>query len=183
MARILRPSGFDPSRYRGLHGIFEYTNHDGALSPWNCGQAAAATFLTHHGAMDPVQAVHNMAWLESHHPPDQLFGWWGTGRRCIERIMDYFQLDLIEVHGIDELRRELECNNPVLLMLGMPHGQLLGFDLPGGHWMAAFGCDDERVQLTNGAPMAWNEIDASWRGIVTGWIRMTGRGLARRRSA
>src|ERR1035438_7190389 len=93
MARIIRPSITEPSQYRGLEWIFEYTNQDGALSTWNCGQAAAATFLTHHGAMDPVQAAHNMAWLEKHHPPDQFAGWFGTGRRRVERIMRSFELD------------------------------------------------------------------------------------------
>ena len=57
MAHIIRPAITDPSNYRGLDWIFEYTNQDGALTTWNCGQAAAATFLTHHGAMDPVQAA------------------------------------------------------------------------------------------------------------------------------
>ena len=31
MARIIRPAISDPTRYRGLDWIFEYTNQDGAL--------------------------------------------------------------------------------------------------------------------------------------------------------
>src|SRR5260370_33416424 len=72
MARIIRPALNDPSNYRGLEWIFEYTNQDGALTTWNCGHAAAATFLTHHGAMDPVQAALNIAWVRRHHPPHHL---------------------------------------------------------------------------------------------------------------
>jgi hypothetical protein len=179
MAHILRPPITDAAQYRGLEWIFEYTNHDGALATWNCGQAAAATFLTHHGAMDPVQAGNNMAWLERHHPPDQLGGWFGTGRRRVERIIHAFQMDLVEVPGIDVLRDQLDRNNPVLLMLGVPH-RFLGVNLPGGHWMVAFGRDAERVHFTNGCPMTWAEIEAGWRSLPGWWIRMNGLGLARR---
>ena len=178
MARIIRPTNVDRSQYRGLDWIFEYANHDGALATWNCGQAAAATFLTHHGAMDPVQAAHNMAWLEQYHPPDQLGGWFGTGRRRIERIMRAFDLDLIEVVGINGIRAQLDRKNPVLLRLGMTQ-RFHGVNLPGGHWMVAFGHDGERVHLTNGCPMTWSEIEAGWRSITATWIRMNGCGLAR----
>ena len=132
MARYLRPQLDDASLYRGLDWIFEYTNEDGALSTWNCGQAAAATFLTHQGKMDPVQAAQNMAWLEAHHPPDQLFGWFGTGRRRLERIIRSFGLDLIEVRGREAIERELDRRNPVILMLGMPGPKLLGATFPAG---------------------------------------------------
>src|SRR5262249_49906869 len=180
MARIIRPAITDPSNYRGLDWIFEYTNQDGALTSWNCGQAAAATFLTHHGAMDPVQAARNIAWLEKHYPPDQLAGWFGTGRRRIERIMRSFKLELTEVHGAAGIQQQLDRRNPVILMLGMSHGKFLRFDLPGGHWMVAYGCDSRNVYLTNGWPMTWDEIEARWYGLAANWIRMNGRGLARR---
>ncbi len=180
MARIIQPAAIDRSLYRGLEWIFEYTNQDGALATWNCGQAAAATFLAHHGRMDALNAAGNMAWLEKHHPPDQVGGWFGTGRRQIERIMRAFHLDLMEVGGVDGIRRQLERDNPVLLMLGMSHGKLLGFDLPGGHWMVAYGCDATNVYLTNGWPLTWREIPGYWNTFTARWIRMNGRGLAKR---
>ena len=179
MAQIIRPNISDPSAYHGLDWIFEYTNYDGALTTWNCGQAAAATFLTHHGAMDPVQAANNMAWLEKHHPPDQFAGWFGTGRRRVERIMRSFHLDLIEVHGAEGIKQQLDRKNPVLLMLGMSHGKFLGFNLPGGHWMVAYGYDAKAVHLTNGWAMMWHEVEAGWRSVAANWIRMSGCGLAR----
>src|SRR5262245_39829466 len=124
MAHIIRPVNVDRSRYHGLEWIFEYVNDDGALATWNCGQAAAATFLTHHGVLDPVRAANNMAWLEQHYPPDQFGGWFGTGRRRIERAIQAFHLDLAEVEGIDGIRRELDRNNPVIIMLGTSHRML-----------------------------------------------------------
>src|SRR5205823_1875772 len=99
------------------------------------------TFLTHHGLMDPVQAMRNMTWLERHHPPDQLAGYFGTGRRCIERILRACKLDFVQVDSVEEMTQHLQRRNPVLLMVGMSSGKLLGFDLPGGHWMVAYGCE------------------------------------------
>src|SRR4051795_2136775 len=46
MAALVEPdAGAD---YQGLAHIFEFTNWDGAHRRANCGQAACATFLTHH---------------------------------------------------------------------------------------------------------------------------------------
>jgi hypothetical protein len=180
MAQILRPQIADAAKYHGLPWIFEYTNYDGELQTWNCGQAAAATFLTHHGLLDPMNASKNMAWLERHHPPDQFGGYFGTGRRCVERILRAVQFDIVEVNGVEEITAHLERRNPVLLMLGVSSGKFLGYDLPGGHWMVAYGCDGERVQLTNWGTMTWDEIRAGWRKLTTYWVRMNGRGLAKR---
>jgi hypothetical protein len=179
MARIIRPAIADPRQYRGLEWIFEYTNRDGALTTRNCGQAAAATFLSHHGAMNPVEAARNMAWLEKHYPPDQFAGWLGTGRGRIESILRAFHIDYIEVNGQAEIARQLEQNNPVLLMVGMPSAHWLGVDWPGGHWMVAFGHEKERVHLSNWGAMTWDEIHAGWHSIAARWIRMNGRGLAK----
>jgi hypothetical protein len=124
MARIIRPSLRDPSQYVGLDWIFEYTNHDGDLTTWNCGQAALATLLTHHRAMDPVEAADNMAWLEANHPPDQLAGWFGTGRKRVERALRAFHIEPITLLGEDEIRAELAKKNPVMVMVGCPSYRL-----------------------------------------------------------
>jgi hypothetical protein len=178
MAKIIRPAIVDPAQYRGLDWIFEYTNHDGALTTWNCAQAAIATFLTHHGLMDPVAAADNMAWLEANHPPDQLAGWFGTGRRCVEHALKAHHLDAVEVAGEDEIKHQLDQKNPVLLMIGLSSYKILGVDLPGGHWMVAFGHEGERVHLTNLGTLTWDEIRAGWQSITARWIRMSGVGLA-----
>ena len=51
MAGMITPDECDGSAYCGLASIFEYTNGDGGLRRYNCGQAAAATFLTFHGLL------------------------------------------------------------------------------------------------------------------------------------
>lgn len=180
MACIVRPPVAETSFYRGLDGIFEYTNFDGALQNWNCGQAAAATLLTHHGCMDPAQAAQNMAWLEKHHPPDQFGGWFGTGRHRVERMLHAFSLDLIVVVGEAGLMQELERHNPVILMLGLSAGKWLGMDLPGGHWMVAYGYDAERIYLANGGTMTLDEIRTGWNTYLCRWVQMSRIGLARR---
>jgi hypothetical protein len=180
MAHIIQPLTSSPSGYRGLGWIFEYTNFDGALSRYNCGQAAAASFLTHHGFMDPLRADRNMAWLERYHPPDQLAGWFGTGRHRVERILRTFHLEWTEVVGESALRHELDAGNPVILMIGISSCRRFGFDMPGGHWMLAYGYDSERVHLTNWGTMSWDELHRGWHTLTTRWIRMNGRGLTRR---
>lgn len=180
MAQIIQPPIGDRNHYHGLEWIFEYTIQDGALSAWNCGQAAAATLLTHHGRMNPLKAAANMAWLERHYPPDQFGGWFGTGRQRLEGMLRAGGINAVDVIGINRIRAQLARNNPVILMLGLSFGRLLGIDLPGGHWMVAYGYDRENVYLTNGWPVRWFDLPGHWNTLTARWIRMSGRGLARR---
>ena len=144
-------------------------------------QKANRSAITHHGKMDPVHAARNMALLEAQHPPDQFGGWFGTGRRRVERIVRSFGLDMIPVAGREAILRQIEQRNPVIMMLGMGGRKLLGVNLPSGHWMVAYGYDGRCVHFTNGWPMSWPEIEAGWRSLAAHWIRMNGRGLALRK--
>ena len=166
--------------YRGLPAIFAYTNADGELFRTNCGQAAVATFLTHHGRLSPDagKAMTTMRRLELEHPPNNLFGALGTSRRRVERACRAFGLPLKEVAGEAALRAELDRQNPVLVMLGLPIRTRWGVDLPGGHWMVAYGYDAEYVYLTNYGRMPWPAFRRGWRSFVAWLIRMRRRGLA-----
>jgi hypothetical protein len=105
------PDGADPASYRGLSVIYEYTNADGDLRRFNCGQAAACTFLTHHGSFpadpDPELAHAVMTAVEADHPPDNAGGWFGTSRRRVERVCRTHGIELEEVEGETELRERL----------------------------------------------------------------------------
>jgi hypothetical protein len=171
--------------YCGLASIFEYTNGDGELCGRNCGQAAAATLLTHHGLLEPIpaRAVGQMHRLEQEHPPDNLGGVFGTSRKRVERICAAFGLPLREVAGEAALRGELDAGNPVVVMVGVPAGRVWGVDLPGGHWMVAYGYDAEAVYLTNYGRMEWAAFRRGWYSFVGRLIRMHGRGLAADRAA
>src|SRR3954470_11764165 len=87
--------------YQGLPSVFEYVNQDGQLCARNCGQAAAATLLTHHGRLKPeaAGACASMKPLEAEHPPDNLGGFLGTSRRRVRRLCKAHGLDLITIDG------------------------------------------------------------------------------------
>jgi hypothetical protein len=163
----------------GLSAIFEFTNQDGCLVRTNCGQAAAATFLTHHGKFPRAteQARRIMAALEAGHPPDELGGLLGTSRRRVTRICRAFGLALREIRGEAALVRALSQNRPVLVMLGVCGGKFLGHELPGGHWMVAYACDQDNVFLTNWGAMAWADFRRGWNAFVPRLIQMRNCGL------
>jgi hypothetical protein len=180
MAGIITPER--RARYRGLESIFEYTNEDGELYLRNCGQAAAATLLTCHGVWTPDEdhAVGRMSHLELRFGPDNLGGVFGTSRKCVERICESYDVPLIDVMGEEALRYELDRHNPVVVMLGVPWRRVWRLNVPGGHWMVAYGYDPEHVYLTNWAMgrMTWPEFRRRWRSPIAWLIRMRRRGLA-----
>lgn len=176
MAAWIRAADALRREYRGLPELFEFTNWDGELTKFNCGQAAACTLLTHHGILRPDAAV--MPEIERAHSPDNLGGWFGTSRRCVERICREHAQRLVEVTGEAELRCYLGDGKPVIVMLGVPGKPVWRWRMPAGHWMVAYGFDDEFVFLSNQGRMTWDEFRGGWHSLVPRLIRMHGRGLA-----
>jgi hypothetical protein len=176
MASLICPGELLPQHFCGLSEIFEFTNADGKQRKFNCGQAAACTYLASRGLLKPDGAV--MRDIEKAHPPDNLGGWFGTSRYCVERICRTHGLDLSEVSGEEELRSYLGGRNPVIVMLGVPGPRFWRWQLPAGHWMVAYGFDDEFVYLSNQGRMSWDEFRVGWKSLVPRLIRMNGRGLA-----
>jgi hypothetical protein len=172
--------GEPPADYLGTAAIFEYTNSDGSHVRTNCGQAAAATFLTFHGRLAPgaEQAHQVMAEIERYHPPDNLGGVLGTSRRRVIRICRAFGQAVLPIRGEVALKSRLGRQHPVIVMLGVPAGRFHGFELPGGHWMVAYGYDAEHIYLTNWGRMSWQEFRAGWAALVPRLIGMRFRGLA-----
>jgi hypothetical protein len=180
MAGLVFPSDTPSNEYQGIPSIFEFTNSDGECILTNCGQAAAATFLTFHGKLLPAKDEPSdiMESLERLDPPDNLGGAFGTSRRCVVRICRRHGIHLREIAGEAALREELGKGRPVIVMLGVCAGQLFHrINLPGGHWMVAYGFDSERVYLTNRGSMTWLEVRKGWAGIVPRLIGMRGKGL------
>jgi len=177
------PDGADPASYRGLPVVYEYTNADGDLVRFNCGQAAACTFLTHHGAFpaepeaELARAV--MTAVEAEHPPDNAGGWFGTSRRRVERICRTHGVELDEVAGEAELRERLAAGRPVIVMVGTEGPRVWRWHAPAGHWMVAYGYDDRHVFLTNYAPsgMPWGEFRRRWGAFMPRLVSMRNTGL------
>lgn len=176
MAAWIRAAENSSRQYRGLRELFEFTNWDGRHTRFNCGQAAACTFLAHHGILAPDTAA--MVEVERQHPPDNFGGWLGTSRRRVERICRENRTELCEVTGEAELRCYLNVGKPVIVMLGMPGRRVGRWHVPLGHWMVAYGFDDEFVYLSNQGRMTWGEFRIGWHSLVPRLIRMHGRGLA-----
>ncbi len=176
MAAWIRAAESLSRQYQGLPGLFEFVNADGRWRQFNCGQAAACTFLTHYGLLKPDGAV--MKAIERECPPDNLGGWLGTSRRCVERICREHGLKLEEIAGEAEMRSYLGEGKPVIVMLGVPGMTVWRWRLPAGHWMVAYGFDEEFVYLSNQGRMSWDEFRDGWQSLVPWLIRMNGRGLA-----
>jgi hypothetical protein len=179
MASLIRP--VQPGKaYHGAASLFEFRNSDGKLARANCGQAAAATLLKFHGHLDMAEdrAQQIMADLERLHPPDNIGGLFGTSRRRVIRICKAFGLKVQTIEGEDAVKKELARHNPVIVMLRVAAGTFLGYNLPGGHWMVAYGYDAEHVFLSNRGKMTWDDFRAGWSGIVPRIVGMRRRGLA-----
>ena len=181
MAGTILPYGADPATYRGLPNLYEFVNSDGSLTRFNCGQAAACTLLSHLGAIRG-DACALMAAIEEAHPPDNLFGWFGTSRRRVERICQAHGITLDEVHGEEELKAALAAGRPAAVMVELPGPMIWRFRAPVGHWMVAYGYDDRQLFLSNyGAPgMPWDEFRRAWNGFVPRLISMRNTALAAR---
>jgi hypothetical protein len=180
MATLICPEDRCIADYQGLDSVFEYTNDDGRLQQYNCGQAAACTFLTFYGKLtaDAKRADAIMAAIESAHPPDNFGGWFGTSRRRVERICRANGLRIDHIEDEDDLRKQLAAHKPVIVMLGVSAGRFLNrFDLPGGHWMVAYGYDRDHLYLTNWGRMTWDEFRGGWNALVPWLIGMRRRGL------
>lgn len=166
--------------YLGLPELMEFTNDDGELCRTNCGQAAVATLL-HFVEGDIVEAASAslMSWLETEHPPDNLGGWLGTSRRRVERGLRSRGHRPFAIEGVDRLRAMLARGRPVIVVVQMKAGRIWRFDLPGAHWMVAFGFDREHIYLTNRERnrMKWEEFVAGWSGWVPALTGMRGKGL------
>jgi hypothetical protein len=182
VAGIVTPAEQGAADFVGLGAIFQYTNGDGALCRTNCGQAAAATFLTHYGRLpaEGARARRVMAALEHCHPPNVLGGFFGTSRRRVVSICAAFGVPLRELSGEAALRASLVRREPVIVMLGVSAGRWWRFNLPGGHWMVAYACDPGGVYLTNWGKMTWDEFRRGWGALVPRLIGMRRRGLAAR---
>lgn len=187
MASMYQAQATPAGLYRGLSHIFGYVNQDGKLSKTNCGLAACATLLTHSGNMPPLEnttenANENMLQLELHFPPNILFGLAGTSRGRVERILEAHGYETVELHGEEQLKNALQMQQPVAVMLQVPGNQVMGMTMPAGHWMVAYGYDEESVYLTNWwqVSMTWHEFRQGWNGPLPWCINMDRKGLMMR---
>lgn len=144
--------------YKGITKPFvEYTNEDGKLSKWNCGQAAAATLIKY---VDPlIETNVLMPYLESHYEPNNIFGL-GTSPRQIRKALNHYNIETIIVRG----KEAMQANIPCILTYQFELTKFLGISIPTAHWMMVYGYDDEYIYLTN-----WWDNRMSWSDFLSGW--------------
>lgn len=173
LVKIPQPLG----DFRGLPGLCEFTNEDGAQWRYNCGQAAVATVLRHLEPAHPENLL--MPWLEKEHGPDNLWGWLGTSRRRVERGLRAKGYRPGTLQGEASLRERLARQVPVIVAVQLSVGKFWKFDIPSGHWMVAFGFDEEHIYLTNwwDNRMTWEEFRTGWFGWVPALTNMRGTGV------
>lgn len=123
--------------------MFEFVNDN----DYDCGQAAAATFLAHYNYIPGNQTV--LKTIEKEFPPDVLFGWLGTSSQRIAEICEKWGCKLKET---DQL-----CY-PMIVLL--QDGEL------GGHWTVVTEREDGRVYLTNYGWLDCKEFFKLWNGII-----------------
>ncbi|WP_020475612.1 cysteine peptidase family C39 domain-containing protein [Zavarzinella formosa] len=179
------PDGADPETYQGLDSIYEFVNGDGEFRKFNCGQAAACTFLTHcrvfPGDHTPEEAREIMGLAEKNHPPDNMGGWFGTSRRRVERICRTAGIPIEAVEGEEDLRKHLSDRQPVIVMCGVEGAKLFGrWFAPAGHWMVAYGYDSKNIFLTNwsGPSMTWEEFRKCWGSFIPRMLSIHNIGIA-----
>jgi hypothetical protein len=181
MAQFVIPDPIRAECYRGLPRIFQFTNWDGTFTPYNCGQAAAATYLTFHGLLPSLedQAGLVMSRIEAAHPPDIVGGWFGSSRRRVKRICRAGGLPVEEIVGETGLRDQINSNRAALVMFEVPGPKLFKrWTVPTGHWVVAYGFDDENIYLTNWGKMTWDLFRQGWNALVPRLIGMRNRCLA-----
>ncbi|WP_437722819.1 C39 family peptidase [Sorangium sp. So ce861] len=160
---------YAPSSSAGLDGcrwIYQYTNADGADPGTVCGQAACATLLTYCGMLSPN--ISTLRKIEKSHPPDLLFGAFGTSPGRIEAILRHYGARHLEHFStIDALKRHVSRLCPVICLIQNTGG--LGGLPDGAHWFVVFAYDDGDVAVTNYGKvhMSWSDFRERWDSAIS----------------
>lgn len=119
--------------------MFEFINDN----DYDCGQAAAATFLAHYGMIPGNQKL--LSVIEKEFPPDIVFGWCGTSPGQVKKICEHWGLKIKETTII---------TLPMIVLI--QDGEL------GGHWAVL----DSKTHLTNYGCISDEEFLTLWNGVI-----------------
>lgn len=156
---------------------------------WNtCGQAAVAAMLDFHGAsMSTERSEYDTAdershWpqhtaineIKAHHPPDRVFGCFGTGPDQIVRALRYrglwAQADRartpVELRDLwTRVERSIDLSLPVITILNRSK---LGARPFLAHWAIAYCIQDSKVLVANTDGVS-ELSEATYRWAMNGW--------------
>ncbi len=171
----VKASGCGGAGYHGRCDLFQFTNYDFPSTGNTCAQAAMATAmwnlgLTYNG--DPkalAKSIYNYA------PPKitlanilQLQGSLGTDWRQFNYGMDGYKNQGIKYTWVDgeaEIKKYLNMNLPVVIMLDTGTLPQYNYKWWTGHWVAAFGYDPTYIYVSNfpNNKMSWKQLSDAFR--------------------
>lgn len=161
----------------GGRSVFQFTNWDFPVTGTTCGQAAAATAMWNVGlkqtwnnnASDFARQLYNYA------PPKITIGGvvnlgssLGTDWRQMSYAFDGYKKYGIKYgwfKGRDLLNKYIDMGLPCIIMMDMG---VFGANLWGrGHWVVAYGRDNNGYYVTNNSSnyLSWNDLNRAWGGV------------------
>lgn len=162
--------------YKGRCTFFQFTNTDFPSSNNSCAQAALATAMWAEGInskYSPQTTLAKNVW--SSVPPKitlenmlQVQSSLGTDWRALSAGLDHYSKDGIKyawVEGIPEIKKYLNMNLPVIIMLDA--GTLPQFNNKwwSGHWVTAFAYDSQNIYVSNfpNNKMTWKQLEDAYK--------------------
>ena len=171
----VKASGCGGAGYHGQCDLFQFTNYDFPSSGNTCAQAAMATAiwtvgLTYNNSDKALAKA-----LYAYAPPKitlgniiELKGTLGTDWHQVNYGLDGFAKQGIKytwVTGVPEIKKYLNMNLPVMLMLDTGTLPQYNYKWWTGHWVTAFGYDQNYIYVSNfpNNRMTWKQLDDSFK--------------------
>ncbi len=162
--------------YKGRCNFYQFTNTDFPGTSNSCAQAALATAMWAVGINNkyPSQAVLTKnVW--AYVPPKitlgnmvQVQGSLGTDWRELNKGLDHYSKDGIKyawVEGIPEIKKYLDMEKPVIIMLDAGTLPQFNYKWWAGHWVTAFAYDSKYIYVSNFPEnkMTWGELENAYK--------------------
>lgn len=159
--------------YKGLCGMWQFENWDFPSTNNTCGQAAAATIITHwQGLKNDSKFKRSLAsYLYNNYGPNNAFGLLGTSwQQVVNSITGPYKLSWRKSFGESDLRTELAKGIPVIVMLDSARLRDRGYAYPAspvgiaGHWVVVYGYDNGFYYVSNhpGNYIGRNDFLEAW---------------------
>lgn len=145
--------------YQGVCAdMWQFDNFDFPVHNTTCGQAAAATIITHwQGLRNDAKFKTNLAsYLYKNYGPNNLGGQLGTSwQQVVNSITIPYKMSWRKVSGENDLRAELNKKIPVIVMVDSERLRQRGYDYPkatvgiAAHYIVVYGYDSGFYFVSN----------------------------------
>jgi hypothetical protein len=144
--------------YKGLCGMWQFDNFDFPVTNTTCGQAAAATIITHWQRLrnDEKFKKDLASYLYNNYGPNNAGGHLGTSwQQVVNSITGPYKMSWRKTSGEADLRAELNKGIPVIVMVDSARLRQRGYDYPpatvgiGAHYIVVYGYDSGFYFVTN----------------------------------